>query len=68
VTDPLPSPHSHEQRLRPWSDKARRALLPAIIAACYAGDRDRVADLCHTEEPDPGQTGPVMTDPTDRRH
>ncbi len=53
---------------RPWSDRTRRAMLPALIAACYAGDADRAADLCRTEEVDPGLTGAVSTDPTDRRH
>jgi len=41
MTDPL---------LAPWSDTARRAYLPALIAACYAGDRGRIIDLCETED------------------
>jgi hypothetical protein len=36
--------------LTPWSDTARRAYLPALIAACYAGDRGRIIDLCESED------------------
>ena len=41
MTDPM---------LTPWSDTARRAYLPALIAACYAGDRVLIIDLCESED------------------
>jgi len=41
MTDPM---------LAPWSDTARRAYLPALIAACYAGDRVLIIDLCESED------------------
>ena len=41
MTDPM---------LAPWSDTARRAYLPALIAACYAGDRVLIVDLCESED------------------
>lgn len=36
--------------LAPWSDSSRRAYLPALIAACYAGDRVLIVDLCKSED------------------
>lgn len=41
MTDPM---------LAPWSDSSRRAYLPALIAACYAGDRGLIIDLCESED------------------
>lgn len=40
----------NEPLLTPWSDTARRAYLPALIAACYAGDRARIIDLCESDD------------------
>ena len=40
----------NEPLLTPWSDTARRAYLPALIAACYAGDRGRIIDLCESDD------------------
>jgi len=40
----------NDPMLAPWSDTARRAYLPALIAACYAGDRVLIVDLCESED------------------
>lgn len=69
TTAPVPSfVIADREPPRPWSDRTRRMLLPALVSACYAGDGDRIINLCATEEPDPGLSGAVYTDPSDKRN
>lgn len=74
----MPAPLTEPRRatpgradLAPWSAQALRMRLPALLAALAAGEIDQAAEVCR-EQDDPDQlnglTGPVMTDPTDRRH
>ena len=64
----LRAPMPMEGNMQPWCSTARAVYFPMLAAALAAGDIERAAEICTSPDIQASPTGPVLTDPNDRRH